>query len=270
MGAFVRRNPALEAYESMAPYYDAFTAHHDYEDWTRSIEASARQEGLQGGRLLDLGCGTGRSFEPWLARGWGVTACDQSPSMVALAARRAHGRAELRVSDIRDFRSDQAYDLVLMLDDVVNYLDDGASLEAALRTAATAMHDDSVLVFDANSLRTYRTFFSQTERSGSERASFTWDGRTSAGFGSGEQAEAHLTIVTPSWAAPARVCRSVHRQRHHPSSAIRAAAASAGLRIVRTAGMTSDGALHHDFDELRHTKALYLARTCARSANRRR
>jgi SAM-dependent methyltransferase len=254
----------------MAPYYDAFTAHHDYEDWTRSIEALARREGLQGDRLLDLGCGTGRSFAPWMARGWRVTACDQSPSMLAQAARRAHGRADLQRADIRDFRSDERYDLVLMLDDVVNYLDDDASLEAALLTAAAAMHDDSLLVFDANSLTTYRTFFAETHRSRSDTASFVWDGRTSPEFEAGEQAEAHLTVFTRSWAGLASVRRSVHLQRHHPARAIRAAAARAGLQIVRRAGMTADGALHHEFDELRHTKALYLAQTRELPANRRR
>jgi SAM-dependent methyltransferase len=256
-------NLALEAYESMAPYYDAFTAHHDYEDWTRSIERLGRQAGLQGDRLLDLGCGTGRSFEPWIARGWRVTGCDQSASMLARAELRAQGRAELHVADIRGFRSPESFDLVLMLDDVVNYLDDDASLEAAFVTAAAAMHDQSVLVFDANSLTTYRTFFSETHRSRSETASFVWEGKTSAGFAAGGRAQAHLTPYTPSRGGLRPMRPSVHVQRHHPSASIHAATTKAGLHIVCLAGMTADGLAHHNFDELRHTKALYIARTRA-------
>ena len=39
-----------------------------------------------GERVLDVACGTGKSFMPFLARGWDVTACDLSPAMLARAA----------------------------------------------------------------------------------------------------------------------------------------------------------------------------------------
>ncbi len=53
---------ARAAYDRMAPYYDRFTAHHDYDAWTRTLERLARGHGLHGRRLLDVGCGTGKSF----------------------------------------------------------------------------------------------------------------------------------------------------------------------------------------------------------------
>jgi ubiquinone/menaquinone biosynthesis C-methylase UbiE len=55
---------ARATYDAFAPYYDEFTAHHRYDEWTRSLEALARAAGLDGRRLLDLACGTSRASCP--------------------------------------------------------------------------------------------------------------------------------------------------------------------------------------------------------------
>src|SRR3954451_22166659 len=73
------------AYEAIAPVYDDFTAHHDYELWLGNLLPKLEDRGLSGRRLLDVGCGTGKSFIPMIERGWEVSACDISPSMVELA-----------------------------------------------------------------------------------------------------------------------------------------------------------------------------------------
>src|SRR3712207_9348177 len=73
--------PALATYEAMAPVYDRFTGHHDYEDWTRTLEGLALAAGLRGRRLLDAACGSGKSFAPMLARGYDVTRVEISPRM---------------------------------------------------------------------------------------------------------------------------------------------------------------------------------------------
>src|SRR4051812_33686781 len=88
------------AYDQLAPFYDAFTAHHDYELWTSALLDLARRHGLRGNRLLDAACGTGKSFEPFVRRGWHVTACDVSPEMLARAARKTGADAELHVADL--------------------------------------------------------------------------------------------------------------------------------------------------------------------------
>ena len=80
---------AEQAYEAIAPVYDDFTAHHDYELWLGNLLPKLRRHGLNGHRLLDVGCGTGKSFIPMLERGWKVTACDISPSMLELARAKA-------------------------------------------------------------------------------------------------------------------------------------------------------------------------------------
>jgi ubiquinone/menaquinone biosynthesis C-methylase UbiE len=76
---------AKATYEAMASIYDLFTAHYDDELWIGELVSALERNGLRGERLLDVACGTGKSFLPMLDRGWEVTACDISPAMLARA-----------------------------------------------------------------------------------------------------------------------------------------------------------------------------------------
>src|SRR4051794_35557343 len=94
------------AYDAAADGYDLLTADWDYEPWAAAIERLARRQGLRGRRLLDVACGTGASFLPFLDRGYEVLACDASPEMARLAREKAGERA---VVDVADMRSLPAY-----------------------------------------------------------------------------------------------------------------------------------------------------------------
>src|SRR5215207_9538088 len=99
-------------YDVLAPAYDVLTAGHAHGAWLREIEHLALDHGLRGRRLLDVACGTGKSFEPLLQEGYSVTACDVSPGMVAHARRRAGGHARVLVADMRRLPVLGAFDLV--------------------------------------------------------------------------------------------------------------------------------------------------------------
>ncbi len=93
---------AAAAYDALAPAYDELTSHHRYDEWTSDLERLALAHGLRGTRLLDVGCGTGKSFIPFLARGYAVTACDSSPEMLARArSKPAAAGARLLLADMR-------------------------------------------------------------------------------------------------------------------------------------------------------------------------
>src|SRR5256885_6693798 len=113
-------DPAVAAYELLAPFYDLYTHDYGHDGWLANIEAIAIDHGLAGHRLLDVGCGTGKSFLPMLARGYEVTACDISPGMVERASEA--GDAEVFVADARELPEVGPFDLAIALDDALNYL----------------------------------------------------------------------------------------------------------------------------------------------------
>jgi hypothetical protein len=66
--------------------YDAFAPESDYEAWGRETLAHARRHGLRGDRLLDLACGTGMSFMPFLAAAEATCTCSAPPRVRTCAS----------------------------------------------------------------------------------------------------------------------------------------------------------------------------------------
>jgi len=250
---------ARVAYDGFAPFYDAFTAGHRYAEWTRDLEALAREAGLRGRRLLDVACGSGKSFLPFLERGYAVTACDISPAMADLAAAKAEGRARVEVHDMRRLPALGAFDLVLCLDDAVNYLLDPAELAAALSGMRRNLAPGGVVVFDANCLSTYRSAFAELSVVPSDDLVIVWRGEASAQLEPGGRAAATTQVLRRSSSGRWAETEQRHLQRHHPDRVVREAAAAAGLRLLCVRGMRSDGSFHAAVDELRCSKAVYVA-----------
>lgn len=249
---------AAEAYDALAPFYDRFTAHHDYELWTSGLLRLARAHGFSGRRVLDAGCGTGKSFLPLLHRGLELTACDQSPAMLDLAAAKAAGRVPLHCCDLRALDPIGEFDLITCLDDVANYLTDPEHLAAALACLAGNLRPGGLLVFDANTIATYRGFFRETAAIEEQRLLMVWRGLVDDGFGPGDLARAVLDIFSEKQGAWSRTT-SRHEQRHHPRKTIERCVESAGMRCVAVYGQDPAVNFDSELDELRHTKAIYLA-----------
>jgi SAM-dependent methyltransferase len=254
------RDHARTTYEGFAPSYDAFTAHHDYDAWTRTLEGLARECGLSGRRLLDVACGTGKSFLPYLDRGYEVCACDISPAMLAVAAEKSRGRARLEVCDMRDLPCLGAFDFVCCIDDAVNYLHTEDELAATFAGLARNLAPGGVVLFDVNSVITYRSFFGSLSVVVADDRVLVWDGHAGESFGPGDLAQATLEALVRgddgTWSRE----RIVHHQRHHPREAVERALRQSDLELVALRGMRLDGTTTDTFDELENSKAVYVAR----------
>jgi SAM-dependent methyltransferase len=257
MGTISTATTAAAAYEALAPFYDRFTAHHDYELWIGGLLGLAYEHGLNGTRALDAGCGTGKSFLPLLERGFEVTACDHSPAMLDLAASKAGGRVELHCRDLRHLEPVGEFDLITCLDDVANYLTEPEDLARALAGLGENLRAGGLLVFDANTLATYRGFFSETAVLEEEGLMMVWRGLAGDGFAPGDLARAALDIFSESQDCWSRRT-SDHEQRHHARGTIDRCIDSAGLHCLAVYGQDPAVNFETEVDELRHTKAIYL------------
>jgi SAM-dependent methyltransferase len=208
--------------------------------------------------MLDVACGTGKSFLPFLERGFAVTACDVSARMLAIAAAKAGDRVRLERHDMRRLPVLGAFDLITCLDDAVNYLLSGAELEAALAGIRRNLAPGGVAVLDVNALATYRGFFASLSVLPAEDRVLVWRGEASPEAPPGAFARASVEALVRGADGSWRGETHVHVQRHHPEPVVRGAAGAAGLRVAGRYGMTTDGAIHDDFSEAGHSKALYV------------
>jgi SAM-dependent methyltransferase len=264
----VSDSPALSAYEAIAPYYDALTSSYDYERWLDALERLALGHGLSGRRLLDVGCGTGKSFEPLAARGYQVTACDLSPAMVARARAKAPDGARVLVADMRRLPVTLgAFDLVICLDDAINYLLSVRDLVDCFASVRALLDPDGLFVFDLNTLLVYRSGDVQDPRQEGAGPRFRWHVDAARDFRAGGLWSAELEVQVGESEKP---ILSRHLQRHHPRRRVVRALSDAGLEVVAVRGQVRGAHLQPDADELAHNKFVYVARRAdKRLANRR-
>jgi SAM-dependent methyltransferase len=250
---------AEEAYEALAPAYDDFTAHHDYGLWLGELLPRLRRHGLREGRLLDVACGTGKSFLPMLEQDWEVTACDISPAMLEVARAKAGDRVELAVADMRELPAFDEFDLVWCLDDAINYLLSIEELGETLSAMRANLASEGLLLFDVNTIQTYRSFFAGTESVERGGRRLIWNGQAPADAQPGGIYESHFEVEMPD-GGEADIEKHIHRQRHFPEAVMLETIAASGLECLDVYGHGLDAILEQPVDEVAHTKMVYIAR----------
>jgi ubiquinone/menaquinone biosynthesis C-methylase UbiE len=246
-------------YESLAPWYDAFTAGSDYQAWTTHALALVRTYGLSGTRLLDVACGTGKSFMPFVERGFEVTGCDSSPAMLAQAATKAPD-VPLAEADMRELPELGLFDLVTCFDDSLNHLLEPDELAAALTSMARNLDESGLILFDLNTLLAYRTTFAVDAVSTHDGTTFVWRGSSSPDAPPGCHASARIDVFAERPDGLFQRSASEHRQRHFPPHLVTALIGRAGLDCLGVHGVLDDGSHVSEADESRQLKVMYVAR----------
>jgi SAM-dependent methyltransferase len=252
----MRKVSAAEAYDRLAPVYDRFNADNSYEHWLGDVLIPhMSKHGLRGDRVLDVGCGTGRAFLPLLSRGWEVFGCDISDGMLRQArAKFRTSRIHLRAGNAVALDTyPQPFDLILALNDLVNYLTEDGDLECAFEGMRRNLAPHGVLCFDANTLGLYESEWLAGSSGPMSQRGWEWTGLT-------DEAEVGGTFEMELSAEGADA--SIHRQRHWPRSAIEAAMDASGLRCLAVLGQREGGdgriVLEEPQGEAAYYKLIYM------------
>jgi SAM-dependent methyltransferase len=245
----------MDAYDALAGVYDLFAHDYDHDLWlARLLEAAGAGGPGDGRRVLDVGCGTGRSFVPLQRRGWAVSACDLAPGMVRAARAKADQRHRVFAADMRRLGGDGGFDLVTCLDDALNHLLDDCAAGDALRGMARRLAPGGLVVFDVNTRRTYDTAFTGAEAFEVQGHRFAWQGEGADPSGP-DRFAATVRARTPGGEAIA----VRHLQRHHDPARLTAQLRAAGLEPVAVLGQRTGCRIERGADERRHTKTVLVA-----------
>jgi SAM-dependent methyltransferase len=254
---------AQAAYDRYAAVYDESNAQNNYELWLgEALLPELEKHGLRKGWALDVGCGTGRAFDPLLERGWEVVGCDVSAGMLAEAERKFGSRVPLHHVDARELpaiapspetSAGEAFDLVVILNDIVNYLTEDGDLERLFAGVARNLNrDHGLAIFDASTFILFQAIFATKRSERMNSRGIEWHGLTE---------EATPGAVHEARLSGPNVEAHVHRQRHWPAEEIRAALEANGLQVLAALGQSEGEGeilLTDPPDEEKEFKVIYI------------
>lgn len=225
----MRQKPA---YTTFAAVYDRWCADLDPARWGRYNVALARRHGFSGGRVLDLGCGTGLSARPWVGVGDAVLGVDRSPQMLQMARRAADRRRGIRFlrADITipGLLRGQAFALVQANFDIINCQIQEHRLLRLFRNARRLLAPGGCFLFDVVTAHAYRRLLNGVpvfQRVPGSAIVLEGRYRELAGLWEGA-----ITFLTAGRDGHYRAVVERHRQRYYSPSRLRA--------LLRTAGFS--------------------------------
>ena len=193
-----------------------------------------------------------RASSPGSSAAGTVVACDPSPAMLARAAAKAPPSSS-SWRDARDLGAPRGFDLVTRARRR-RQLRPGRRPPGAVR-GVREPRPGGLLVFDLNTLRTFRSFFGATSIDRDDACVVEWRGHTPASLQPGGAAEATMATPRPRRRRRAGARASaLHREYHHPLDRVARSARRSGPRPLATYGQDFDCNVDAGPGRARHAK----------------
>lgn len=140
---------AERLYTDHPALYDAIQSEWDYERDISFVVDMIAQHGVEGTRVLEIGCGTGEHTRRLAAEGFDVTAVDKHGGMLDRAKTKCE--ADFRQETLPDLSVEGEFDVAVAIRGVINHLppDD---LRPALEALEVRLAAGGLLVFDNSPL----------------------------------------------------------------------------------------------------------------------
>jgi SAM-dependent methyltransferase len=136
-------------YTEYPELYDAIQSDWDYEQDISFLLGVLEHHAVAGGRLLEIGCGTGEHTRRLVDEGFEVTALDKHEGMLSIARDKCD--AEFRREALPDLSLKDTFDVAVAIRGVVNHLSPD-ELSPAIEVVASRLGHGGVFVFDNSPL----------------------------------------------------------------------------------------------------------------------
>ena len=200
----------MEAYSSFAQVYDLFMDNVPYEEWSEYVIALLKEEKIEDGLVLDLGCGTGKMTRLLSAAGYDMIGIDNSEEMLEIAREYLYQQEDAEESDIeeaevewqgeedaeieelanepsrknilyllQDMREFELYGTVravISICDSMNYILEEEDLLQVFKLVNNYLDPGGIFIFDMNTRYKYAEMLGETTiAENREEGSFIWE-----------------------------------------------------------------------------------------------
>jgi len=254
----------VDAYTSFAQVYDLFMDNVPYEEWSKYVIALLKEEKIEDGLVLDLGCGTGKMTRLLAAAGYDMIGIDNSWDMLEIAREYQYGQeftengtecvdgadddtvevAESERTDtgeacnnilylLQDMREFELYGTVravISICDSMNYILEEEDLLQVFKLVNNYLDPKGIFIFDMNTRYKYATLLGETTITESrEEGSFIWENY----FDEEEDMNQYdLTLFIREEGDLYRKYEETHLQRVYDLDTVKALLKEAGMEFV--------------------------------------
>lgn len=223
----------MDAYTGFAAVYDTFMDNIPYEEWCEYLCELLQEQGIYGGLLLDMGCGTGSLTELLSSRGYDMIAIDNSEDMLQIAMEKRDESGQNILYLLQDMRELELYGTVgavVSICDSMNYLTEYDDLVKVMRLVNNYLDPGGIFIFDMNTIYKYQSMLGEsTIAENREECSFIWDNHYDADTMLNEY---DLALFVEEEQGLYRKHEEVHVQKAYSPETVKQAIAEAGMEFV--------------------------------------
>lgn len=254
----------MEAYGKFAQVYDLFMDNVDYEGWADCLEKHLKEEGIEDGLVLELGCGTGTMTGLLARRGYDMIGVDNSEEMLAEAMEKK-GEDGLDIlyllQDMQEFELYGTVRAAVSVCDSLNYITEKEELLQVFRLVNNYLDPGGIFLFDMNTVHKYRDILGDdTIAENRDEGSFIWENSYDPDTGLNIY---ELAVFLPREDGLYEKCEELHCQRAYEQADIEALIREAGMEIVGVYDAYTDKPASPDSERL-----LFIAREHGKRRNR--
>ncbi len=168
----------MDKYTSLAKLYDSFSLDAPAKEWAEYIDALLNNNGAKrGASLLDIACGTGMITLELCKKGYRITALDNSPDMLEVAAVRfAEAGAKIQIinQDMREIKLHRKVDAAVCINDGINYITDAEEVLKMFRGVSNILNEGGVFLFDISSKYKLKTMHEKSYFEEKDEGLYIW------------------------------------------------------------------------------------------------
>lgn len=166
----------MEAYSGFAQVYDTFMDNIPYDKWSQYLVELLKENGVEEGLVVDLGCGTGTITRYLEKAGYDMIGIDNSEEMLGIAREKSPNSILYLLQDMRSFELYGTVKAAVSICDSINYIMSEEELLQVFELVNNYLDPGGIFIFDINTEYKYHAILADnTIAENREDKSFIWD-----------------------------------------------------------------------------------------------